>query len=581
MRSGGAPPVLGLGSSVPPLSVTSVPCVSSVHCFLFSDWRCETVSYHFVIFKQGIRQFARPIVRSKPTKESMTRKSLKALLSSVLLLGGSALTLATGFALNSGGNNSGGNNSGENSNGTQNAPLHVQVDNSPLTREVKEGNSFAPIVKKVAPSVVKIFVTMKGTSNPLANSDMDFYRRFFGENGLNQMNPGQLHPPTEHGLGSGVIVSADGYILTNNHVVNNASEIQVALNDGRQFPAKVIGSDSKTDVALIRIKADNLPALTLADSDQIEVGDVVLAIGNPFGIGQTVTKGIVSAKDRTTSGEMDEDFIQTDAAINPGNSGGGLVDTEGRLIGINAEILTHSGGNQGIGFAVPSNLCRWVMDSLVKNGRVERGFLGVMIQNLTPDLAKAFKLDRTTGALVGDVSPGGPADKAGLKSGDVITQLNGQPIEDASQLKLRVAESTPGSNVQFGVNRNGEAKTFDVALGKLPENKVAKADEQSGKARAEALAGVGVADLDQKTRAEMNIPEQVQGAVITEVAPDSAAYQAGLRPGDVITELNRKPVKSAQDAIADTEKPSGSETLVKVWTKGGNHYLTVDESNEG
>jgi len=478
--------------------------------------------------------------------------------------------MATGFALNS----------GETGNGTQNAPLHVQVDNTPLTRDVKEGNSFAPIVKKVAPSVVKIFVTMKGANNPLANSDMDFFRRFFGEDGSRQMNPGQLHGPTEHGLGSGVIVSPDGYILTNNHVVNNATEIQVALNDGRQFTAKVIGSDPKTDVALIRIKADNLPALTLADSDQIEVGDVVLAIGNPFGIGQTVTKGIVSAKDRTTSGDMDEDFIQTDAAINPGNSGGALVDTEGRVVGINSAILTHSGGNQGIGFAVPSNLCRWVMDSLVKNGRVDRGFMGVMIQNLTPELATAFKLDRTTGALVGDVSADSPAEKAGLKSGDVITQLNGQPIEDASQLKLRVAETTPGSKVQLAVNRNGEAKTFDVTLGSLPENKVAKADDENGSAKTEALAGVGVTDLDQKTRAELNIPAQVQGAVITEVAPDSAAYQAGLRPGDVITELDRKPVKNAQDAVADTEKPAGNQTLVKVWTKSGSHYLTVDESRQ-
>jgi serine protease Do len=501
----------------------------------------------------------------------MTRKSLTPLAISILLLGGSALSLATGFALNSGAKD----------NGTPNAPLQVQVDNSPLTRDVKEGSSFAPIVKKVAPSVVKILVTMKGGDNPLANSDMDFFRRFFGEDKQHQTNPGgRFHIPAEHGIGSGVIVSHDGYILTNNHVVNSASEIQVALNDGRQFTAKLIGSDPKTDVALIRIKADNLPALTLADSDKIEVGDVVLAIGNPFGIGQTVTKGIVSAKDRTTSGDMDEDFIQTDAAINPGNSGGALVDTEGRLVGINSAILTHSGGNQGIGFAVPSNLCRWVMDSMVKNGRVERGLLGVMIQNLTPDLATAFKLDRTTGALVGDVSPGSPADKSGLKSGDVITQFNGQPIEDASQLKLRVAESAPGSKVQLGVNRNGENKTFEVTLGNLPENKVAQADEQSGSAKTEALAGVGVADLDQNTRAEFNIPAQVQGAIITEVAPDSAAYQAGLRKGDVITELNRKPIKSAEDAVAYTEKPASSQTLVKVWTKEGSHYLTVDESSQ-
>jgi len=323
-----------------------------------------------------------------------------------------------------------------------------------------------------------------------------------------------------------------------------------------------------------------LPALTLADSDKVNVGDVVLAVGYPFGVGQTVSSGIVSGKNRGTSSDMDEDFIQTDAAINPGSSGGALVDTDGRLIGINTAILSRSGGNQGIGFAVPSNLCRWVMDSLVKNGKVERGLLGVMIQNVTPDLAKALKLDRATGALVGDVTPASPADKAGLKSGDVITQLNGQPIEDTSQLKLRVTETTPGSQVHLVVNRNGESKAFDVTLGSVPENKVAKASESNGEARREALGGVSVTDLDQNTRAELKIPQNVQGAVITQVAPDSAAYEAGLRTGDVITELNRQPVKNAQDAVAETEKQRSNETLVKVWTTGGSYYLAVDESRQ-
>ncbi len=490
----------------------------------------------------------------------------------MLLAGGISLSVATGFALNGNGNNN---------QTTQNAPLNVQVDNTPLTRDIKEGTSFASIVKKVAPSVVKVYVTIKGQSNQLSSSELDFFRRFFGPDGINPQDPGHSQSPAEHGLGSGVIVSPDGYILTNNHVVNNATEIQVALSDGRQFTAKVVGTDPKSDVALIRIKADNLPALTLADSDKAEVGDVVLAIGNPFGIGQTVTKGIISAKDRTTSGQNDEDFIQTDAAINPGNSGGALVDTDGRLVGINSEILTHSGGNQGIGFAVPSNLCRWVMDGLVKNGRVERGFLGVMIQNLTPDLATAFKLDKTNGALVGDVSPGSPADKAGFKSGDVITEMNGQSIEDASQLKLRVAETGPGATVHFTVNRNGEIRSIDVPLGNIPDEKVAKSTNDNGNNHKESLAGVGVADLDQNTRNQMNIPEGVQGAVITEVAPDSPAYQAGLRAGDVITELNHKPVHSAQEAVAQTENRTGNQTLVRVWTKDGTHYLTVDESNEG
>ena len=500
----------------------------------------------------------------------MTNKSLSPLRLSALLLGGTALSFGTGFALSP----------ASNGNEAQNAPLHVQVDNSPLVRNAQDATSFAPIVKKVAPSVVKVFVTMKASENPMSNPDMDFFRRFFGGEGLNQINPGQEHAPTEHGLGSGVIVSPDGYVLTNTHVVNNASEIQVALNDGRQFTATVIGTDPQTDVALVKIDADNLPALTLADSDKVEVGDTVLAVGNPFGIGQTVTKGIVGAKDRTTLGDGVEDFIQTDAAINPGNSGGALVDTDGRLVGLNSAILTRNGGNQGIGFAVPSNLCRWVMDSLVKNGQVERGLLGVMIQDLTPDLAKAFKLDRTTGALVGDVTPASPADKAGLRSGDVITQLNGQPIEDARQLKLRVTETAPGSQVHLVVNRNGESKTFDVTLGSVPEKKIAKASESNRDARSEALAGVTVADLDQNTRAESKIPQNVQGAVITKVAPDSPAYEAGLRAGEVITELNRQPVKNAQDAVADTQKQTSNETLVKVWTKGGSHYLTVDESSE-
>jgi serine protease Do len=494
----------------------------------------------------------------------MTRTSLKRYASSFLLLAGAALTIGTGLALSS----------EDQQKGTENPQLTVQTDDTPITRDLKSGTSFAPIVKKVGPSVVKVSVTSKTGESPMAMPDNDFFRRFFGDNG-DSLNPGRRHGFLQHGLGSGVIVSPDGYILTNNHVVNNASEIQVALNDGRQFAAKVIGTDPKTDVALIKIKAENLPALKLTDSDKVEIGDVVLAIGNPFGIGQTVTEGIVSAKNRATSGEMDEDFIQTDAAINPGNSGGALVDTEGRLVGINSAILTRSGGNQGIGFAVPSNLCRWVMDGLVKNGRVDRGFLGVVIQNVTPDLAKAFKLDRTNGALVSDVSPGGPAEAAGLKSGDVVVQFDGMPVEDATQLKIRVAETAPGSKVSLVANRNGDTKNFDLTLRSLPDDRTAKTPEKNGK-REEALAGVGVADIDQSIRSQLNIPTNVQGAVVTEVSPESAAYEAGLRNGDVITEINHQSVRNAQDAISDTSKPASDQTLVKVWSIGGSHYLTVD-----
>ena len=458
----------------------------------------------------------------------------------------------------------------------------LKVEHAPIDRARTPAGSFAPIVQKVAPSVVEVFVTSKAERPDMSADQSELLRRFFGRGGNPGGQFGQEGPAQrQHGLGSGVIVSADGYILTNNHVVKDASEILVALSDGREFPAKLVGTDAKTDVALIKIKADKLPALTFADSTETAVGDVVLAIGNPFGIGQTVTQGIVSAKDRVSLGfgDMDEDFIQTDAAINPGNSGGALVDTEGRLVGINSAILSRTGGNQGIGFAIPSSLCQWVMTSLVKNGRVERGFIGVSIQNLTPALAEEFKLDRINGALVSDLSPGGPAEKAGFKSGDVIRQYNGQPIKDASQLKLQVAQTAPGTKVPVEVIRNGENKTLDITTRNQPnEPKLAKADARDkADGHKESLAGVAVADLDRNVRSQIKVPEQLQGAVITEVDPGSPAYEAGLREGDVITEINHQPISSAQDAVKGTQNPTTNETLVKVWSHGGSRYLTVEE----
>jgi serine protease Do len=465
---------------------------------------------------------------------------------------------------------------------TDKPPLDLKVDDAQAPRNPGAFSSFAPIVKKVAASVVKISVTSANPEERLSAPDQDFFRRFFGNRGFGPGGPG-MGPddsPMEHALGSGVVVSSNGYILTNNHVVRNAKEIQVGLNDGRTFTGVVVGSDPQTDIALIRIKADNLPAETLANSDQVEIGDVVLAVGNPFGIGQTVTSGIVSAKNRATSGDMDQDFIQTDAAINPGNSGGALVDVEGRLVGINTMILSRSGGNQGIGFAVPSNLCRWVMDSIVKNGKVSRGFLGVQIQTLTPNLAQAFKLDRASGALVSDVTSGSPAESAGVKSGDVITKFNNQPVQDASQLKLRVAETAPGTTVPLQVNRNGENKDFSVTVKEQNKADLANnspnpsADNTSG----DALHGVAVGDLDRNARAELKVPSNIKGAIVTDVESGSPAAEAGLQPGDVILEINHRAIASAQDAVDATSKPTGSETLVKVWSKRGTRYITVEES---
>jgi serine protease Do len=414
----------------------------------------------------------------------------------------------------------------------------------------------------------------------MSGRDMPDLRRFFGEGENGPDSSRQFRAPNQHGVGSGVIVTQDGYILTNNHVVESADDIKVVLNDGREFSAKVIGRDPQTDVAVLKVEAKGLPFLTLADSDKIEVGDVVLAVGNPFGIGQTVTTGIISAKGRATLGLDYEDFIQTDAAINPGNSGGALVDTDGRLIGINTAILSESGGNQGIGFAVPTNLARWVMDGLVQNGHVERGFLGVNIQDLTPDLAKQFKLGHVNGALVSEVTPKSPADNAGLMSGDVIVEFNGKPVTDSRHLKLRVGATMPGSSVSLKILRDGASKTFQVTVKDLPGDELAKASSTPEKA-ADALHGVAVAELDGASRAELNVPERVKGALVSQVAPDSAAYEAGLRTGDVITEINRKAVQDAEQAVAACDKAADSQTLVKVRSHGGSRYVVVNETKAG
>jgi serine protease Do len=468
-------------------------------------------------------------------------------------------------------------------NSSKSAPVQLQsAQDTTVVRDGKFLTSFAPLVKKVAPSVVKVSVTVQPKTTAGQNLQTPDFWRFFGIPGDEQgSGRQQFRAPKQHGIGSGVIVSKDGYILTNNHVVDNAQTIKVETNENREFTGKVVGRDPKTDVAVIKIDASDLPYLPLADSDKIEVGDVVLAIGNPFGIGQTVTSGIISAKGRASLGLDEEDFIQTDAAINPGNSGGALVDTEGRLIGINTAILSESGGNQGIGFAVPANLARWVMTSLVKNGQVERGFLGVNIQDLTPELAKQFNVKETHGALVSAVTPDSPADKAGLKSGDVIVEFNGRPVTDSRHLKLQVTETVPGSSVPVKVMRDGVTKTMSLTVKQLPGESMAKGPSNTGNSTGDTLHGVGVTDLDSSTRSELQVPAQVQGAVVSEVQPDSAAYEAGLRQGDVIMEINHKPVKNAEQAVAATTKPADRVTLLRVWSHGGSRYVVVDESQAG
>lgn len=459
-------------------------------------------------------------------------------------------------------------------------PLHIQVSEAPLSAAGHAFPSFAPVVKAVAPSVVKVSVSSQPKASRMEMPGGMDLRRFFGPGFQMPNEMQQRRMPKQEGVGSGVIVTTDGYILTNNHVVDDASMIKVTMTDGREFDGKVIGRDPKTDVAVIKVEARDLPAITFADSDNIEVGDVVLAVGHPFGIGQSVTTGIVSAKGRATLGLDYEDFIQTDAAINPGNSGGALVDVDGRLIGMNTAILSHSGGNQGIGFAVPTNLARWVMESLVNNGRVERGFLGVNIQDLTPQLAKQFKMDQASGALVAAVTPDSPAEKAGVKSGDVITAFNGKPVTDSRHLKLQVGITVPGSAVPMSVMRNGQSMNLTVTVKELPGEKLAEAAPGANKAD-DALHGVGVADLDQTMREQLKVPSQIKGVVVTQVEEDSAAYEAGLRQGDVITEINHQAIKNAEQATAVCEKPANKVSLVKIWSHGGSRFVVVDESKAG
>ncbi|HMJ65840.1 MAG TPA: DegQ family serine endoprotease [Candidatus Binatia bacterium] len=467
-------------------------------------------------------------------------------------------------------------------------PVRLVVDEAPVKRDGHFTTSFAPVVKKITPAVVNVFTTtapkkqkLQNYQNPLF--DDPFFRRFFGD-GSSEGQPREFRTPKQHGLGSGVVVSEDGYILTNNHVVDNADEIKVAFADGKEYTAKVVGRDDKSDIAVLKIDAKSLPYAHLANTDNIEVGDVVLAIGNPFGVGQTVTTGIISATGRANMGLDYEDFIQTDAAINPGNSGGALIDAEGRLIGINTAILSRSGGNQGIGFAIPMNLVRYVMESIIKDGRVIRGFMGVNIQDVTPNLAKEFNIKENSGALVADVTPDSPAAKAGLKAGDIITQFDGKPVRDSRHLKLQVAQIAPNSKVPVQLMRDGSTKTFEVRLKEFPKNELAsKSSRNRGNDdnAEETLKGVAVGDIDVRSREQLKLPSNMKGALVTGVDDSSASYEAGLREGDVILEINRKPVTGAEDAVELSNKADKKgSVLLRVWSRGGTRYLVVKEGKE-
>lgn len=453
------------------------------------------------------------------------------------------------------------------------SPTAVPVAAPPAT-------GFTEVAKQVTPAVVNITTVMTekvsdGFSVPeqLRDRMEEFFGKPFGPRGRGPSDPFEPRGP-RRGQGSGVIISSDGYILTNNHVIAKAREVNVTLPDKREFKGRIIGTDPKTDLAVVKINATDLPAVSWGDASRLQVGEYVLAVGNPFGLNSTVTLGIVSAVGRGHMGITQyEDFIQTDAAINPGNSGGALVNTRGELVGINTAIFSQSGGYQGVGFAVSTTMAKPIYESLVKSGKVVRGYLGISIQDLNQDLAKSFNIKDSKGALISDVRDDGPAERAGLKQGDVIIEYHGTPVEDGVALQRLVTRTSVGTKVPLKVIREGHELEMTVKIGEQPdEAKVAKMEKAETDS---SLFGLAVEDLDQETAKGLGLNGK-RGVVVTKVAPDSGAERAGLMPGDVIREINRQPITSVKDfekAASDVEK--GGNVLILVNRRGNSLFLSA------
>jgi serine protease Do len=482
------------------------------------------------------------------------------------------------------------------------ADLQLAVDAKPINRDAADRVSYAHIVKRTAASVVYVFSTKTVRAqdmSPLLNDPM--FRRFFnlpddeadpdaapaprnrGNNNRNKQAPGaprnnRAPERQQQGLGSGVVITADGFILTNNHVIDGADDVRVSIGDSnKRYEAKVVGRDPGTDLAVLKIDATGLVPATFGDSEKIEVGDVVLAIGNPFGVGQSVSRGIVSALGRGMGMGVFEDFIQTDAAINPGNSGGALLDTDGRLIGINSAILSRSGGFAGVGFAIPANLARSVATQLAATGKVERGFLGVRPQPLDEALTAQFGTEK--GALLSEVTEGSPADQAGLKPGDVIVKINGTELRDARHLLLTVSQIAPGTEVAVEYLRDGQRATVQVKLARRDEEAIARDENPPAPKKDEGiLNGVGVGPVTPELRSQLGLPARMNGVIVTAIEPDTPAAKQGLREGDVILEINRTPLTSVEQAVKLSEEIKGPKFFMRIWRNGSPTFLAIDES---
>jgi serine protease Do len=468
--------------------------------------------------------------------------------------------------------------------GAESLPVTVERNTSPVPLS-SFSNGFAAVLKPVLPAVVNIHTSkvVKHRQDTMPFFNDPFFQQFFGDQGNGQSGPKQER---EQSLGSGVIITADGTILTNNHVIEGATDIKVDLADKREFTAKLVGTDAKTDVAVLKIDATGLPTMKFGDSSSLQVGDVVLAVGDPYGIGETATMGIVSATGRSGLGiENYEDFIQTDASINPGNSGGALVDLHGDLVGINTAILSGGGegmggegGNQGIGFAIPINMAHSVMDQIVGHGKVLRGYLGLLPEDVNSALAKQFGLNHAGGALVAEVTPDAPAAKAGIKQGDVILKVNGDPVDSANNLRLRISQTAPGTSVRLQLSRDGKVQDMNVTLGEYPADKPEASNSNEGNESGGTLKGVQVQALTSEMQQQLQIPSTVHGVVVTGVDPSSAAGGTQLGQGDVIEEVNHKPVSSIESYHQAIASAGDRPVLLLVYmTRGGGpQYIVVD-----